>query len=287
MTQNRNERTLKLVQIAMLAAIELIFAFTPIGYLHVGIIEVTFMTIPIAIAATTVGLAASVILSLIFGVTSFVQCFGMSAFGVLCLGISPWKTAVLCIVPRLLMGILTGYLFRDLKKTGKSLLAFSLTSLSAALFNTLFFVLTFFLLFRTASLDFGGGAVYDIGTMNLAQVFAFLAGFNGLVEVGVCTVLSTAIGKALERYLLPAIGKRTHTSGAAGADSDDAHNVVCPHCNATFRYHGEKGVCPYCGLDYPDGNGDAVTGADKEKNEEEKKEETEEKTEEKTEENKK
>ena len=156
MTQNRNERTLKLVQIAMLAAIELIFAFTPLGYLHVGIIEVTFMTIPIAIAATTVGPAASILLSLIFGISSFVQCFGMSAFGVICLGISPWKTAVLCIVPRLLMGILTGYLFRYLKKTGKSLLAFSLTSLSAALFNTLFFVLFFFALFRTASLDFGG-----------------------------------------------------------------------------------------------------------------------------------
>ena len=132
----------------------------------------------------------------------------MSAFGVICLGISPWKTAVLCIVPRLLMGILTGYLFRYLKKTGKSLLAFSLTSLSAALLNTLFFVLFFFVLFRTASLDFGGGAVYEISTMNLAQVFVFLAGFNGVVEVVACTVLSTAIGKALEHYLLPAIGKR-------------------------------------------------------------------------------
>lgn len=252
MTQNRNERTLKLVQIAMLAAIELIFAFTPLGYLHVGIIEVTFMTIPIAIAATTVGPAASILLSLIFGISSFVQCFGMSAFGVICLGISPWKTAVLCIVPRLLMGILTGYLFRYLKKTGKSLLAFSLTSLSAALFNTLFFVLFFFVLFRTASLDFGGGAVYEISTMNLAQVFVFLAGFNGIVEVVACTVLSTAIGKALEHYLLPAIGKRTHAKAAAAeGGEEDTHSVTCPHCNATFKAHGDRGVCPYCGLKYP------------------------------------
>lgn len=253
MTQNRNERTLKLVQIAMLAAIELIFAFTPLGYLHVGIIEVTFMTIPIAIAATTVGPAASILLSLIFGISSFVQCFGMSAFGVICLGISPWKTAVLCIVPRLLMGILTGYLFRYLKKTGKSLLAFSLTSLSAALLNTLFFVLFFFVLFRTASLDFGGGAVYEISTMNLAQVFVFLAGFNGIVEVVACTVLSTAIGKALEHYLLPAIGKRAHAKAAAaeGVGTEDTHSVTCPHCNATFKAHGDRGVCPYCGLKYP------------------------------------
>lgn len=253
MTQNRNERTLKLVQIAMLAAIELIFAFTPLGYLHVGLVEITFMTIPIAIAATTVGPTASIFLSLIFGVSSFVQCFGMSAFGVLCLGINPWKTAVLCIVPRLLMGILTGYIFKWLKATGKSLLAFSVTSLSAALLNTLFFVTFFFMLFRTASLDFGGGTVIDISTMNLAQVFVFLAGVNGIVEVVACTVLSTAIGKALEKYLLPAIGKkvRAAASSETGSDGDGTKSVVCPHCNATFKAHGDRGVCPYCGLEYP------------------------------------
>ena len=250
MTQNRNERTLKLVQIAMLAAVELIFAFTPLGYLRVGtVLEITFMTIPIAIAATTVGPVASITMSLIFGISSFIQCFGMSAFGVLCFSISPWKTAVLCIVPRLLMGILTGYLFRWLKKTGKSLLAFSLTSLSAALFNTLFFVLFFFVLFRSASLDFGNDFVVNISTMNLAQVFAFIAGINGLVEVVACTVLSTAIGKALEHYLLPAIGKKV--SAIAPGGDEPVHSAVCPHCNAAFKYRGDHGACPYCGLEYP------------------------------------
>ncbi len=251
MTQNRNERTLKLVQIAMLVAIELIFAFTPLGYLRVGtVLEITFMTIPIAIAATTVGPVASTVLSLVFGLTSFFQCFGMSAFGVICLSISPWKTAVLCIVPRLLMGILSGCLFQWLKKTGKSLLAFSLTSLSAAFLNTFFFVMFFFVMFRSASLDFGNDFVVNISTMNLAQVFAFIAGINGIVEVVACTVISTAIGKALERYLLPAIGKRVHAVPAADG-SDPVHSAVCPHCNATFKYRGDRGTCPYCGLAYP------------------------------------
>lgn len=253
MTQNRNERTLKLVQIAMLAAIELIFAFTPLGYLRVGtVLEITFMTIPIAIAATTVGPVASTVLSLIFGVSSFIQCFGMSTFGVLCFSISPWKTAVLCIVPRLLMGILTGCLFQWLKKTGKSLLAFSLTSLSAALLNTVFFVLFFFAMFRSASLDFGNDFVVNVSTMNLAQVFAFIAGVNGIVEVVACTVLSTAIGKALEHYLLPAIGKKVHATASAAQNGDEpVHSAVCPHCNAAFKYRGDHGACPYCGLEYP------------------------------------
>lgn len=246
MTQNRNERTLRLVQIAMLAAIELIFSFTPLGYLHVGVLEITFMTIPIAIAATTVGPAASVALSLIFGVSSFIQCFGMSAFGVLCFSISPWKTALLCILPRLLMGILVGYLFPLLKRTGKSLLAFTLTSFAAAALNTLFFVLCFFLLFRHATLDFGA-AVYDISTMSILDVMVFIAGVNALVEIPTCTVLSTAIGKALDRYLLPAVGKRT------GSTSGETQSVVCPHCNAVIKLHGDRGTCPYCGLSYSQG----------------------------------
>lgn len=253
MLQTRKERTLRLVQIALLAAIELIFAFTPLGYLRVGtVLEITFMTIPIAIAATTVGPLACVFLSLIFGVSSFLQCFGMSAFGVICLSIDPLRTAVLCIVPRLLMGVLAGYIFQWLKKTGRSLLAFTLTSLSAALLNTVFFVLAFFLLFRNAALDFGGTVgVINVGAMSLAQVFIFLAGINGVVEVIACTVLSTAIGKALAQYLLPAIGKKAHMTvpqAVATVEPETTESTVCPHCNAQFKYHSTPGTCPYCGL---------------------------------------
>lgn len=247
MTRNRNERTLRLVQIAMLAAIELIFSFTPLGYLRVGILEITFMTIPIAIAATTVGPAASVALSLIFGVSSFIQCFGMSAFGVLCFSISPWRTALLCILPRLLMGILIGHLFPLLKRTGESLLAFTLTSFAAAALNTLFFVLGFFLLFRHATLDFGA-AVYDISAMSLLDVMVLIAGVNALVEIPTCTILSTAIGKALDRYLLPAVGKRVRPTAT---EIGEVQSVVCPHCNAAIKLHGDRGTCPYCGLSYP------------------------------------
>ena len=282
MQLKRNERTLKLVQIAMLVAIELILGFTPLGFLRVGtLVEISFMTIPIAIAATTVGPLASTILGAVFGLASFGQCFGMSAFGIICLSISPWKTAIVCIVPRVLMGLLTGYIFQWMKKTGKSLLSFTVTSLSAAVLNTLFFVLFFFLLFRTAKLDFGENGIADISVMNLAQVFVFLAGINGIVEAVVCTILSTAIGKALSHYIGRVFGTRPDpvavtaeavvaptdanpetapaevTSGPAGTDTpsvpeeEPLHSVLCPHWNGQFEYRGKAGKCPFCGLDYP------------------------------------
>lgn len=75
------EKTRKLVQMAILIAVMLILAFTPLGYLKVGAIEITFMTIPVVVGAIILGPAAGAVLGGVFGLTSFIQCFGMSAFG--------------------------------------------------------------------------------------------------------------------------------------------------------------------------------------------------------------
>ena len=45
------EKTRRLVQMSILIAIMLILAFTPLGYLKVGAIDITFMTIPVVVGA--------------------------------------------------------------------------------------------------------------------------------------------------------------------------------------------------------------------------------------------
>lgn len=105
------EKTRKLVQMAILIAVMLILAFTPLGYLKVGAIEITFMTIPVVVGAIILGPAAGAVLGGVFGLTSFIQCFGMSAFGAALLNISPILTFLVCMVPRILMGYLAGVIF--------------------------------------------------------------------------------------------------------------------------------------------------------------------------------
>lgn len=51
MEKNLSSRTQQMVQLAILVAIMLIFAYTPLGYLKVGAIEITFMVLPVAIGA--------------------------------------------------------------------------------------------------------------------------------------------------------------------------------------------------------------------------------------------
>lgn len=114
MEKNLSSRTQQMVQLAILVAIMLIFAYTPLGYLKVGAIEITFMVLPVAIGAILLGPICGAILGGLFGLTSFIQCFGASPFGALLLSLNPITTFITCMVPRILCGWLSGLIFQAL-----------------------------------------------------------------------------------------------------------------------------------------------------------------------------
>ena len=95
----RRERTLFLVETAMLTAIIIIMAFTPLGFLKSGVVEITFLAVPVAVGAVMMGWKGGLILGTVFGLVSFAQCFGMSALGVFLMGINPFLTFVVCVIP--------------------------------------------------------------------------------------------------------------------------------------------------------------------------------------------
>ena len=101
--KNVSAKTGRMVQLAILTAIILLMAFTPIGYLHFGIIEITLIMIPVIIGAIVLGPGAGAFLGGMFGLTSFIQCFGMSGFGAALLSIQPVLTFLVCMIPRILM----------------------------------------------------------------------------------------------------------------------------------------------------------------------------------------
>lgn len=191
------QKTRRLVQMAILIAIMLVLAFTPLGYLKVGAIEITFMTIPVVIGAILLGPAAGAFLGGVFGLTSFIQCFGMSAFGATLLSINPFLTFLVCMVPRILMGYLAGVIFQVIYRHDKTkILSFAASSLSGALLNTILFVGMLMLSF--------GSSEYMMTMRGGLGLLAFLAAFvgvNGLVEAIVAFVLGTAISKALVQFL--------------------------------------------------------------------------------------
>lgn len=205
---NTREKTLKLVQMGVLIAIMLIFAFTPIGYLKIGVIEITFMTIPVAVGAIILGPVCGAILGGVFGLTSFIQCFGTSAFGVFLLGLNPVLTFLICMIPRILCGWLGGLIFKALRHVDKTkIISYAVGSLSVALLNTLFFMASIILLFWQNETFIG--QMNDWG-MATDTVWAFLVGFvglNGVVEAAVSFVVGAAAAKVLARFVQPKLYK--------------------------------------------------------------------------------
>ena len=93
------QKLVRLVLTALLTALIIVMAFTPLGYLKSGAIEITFIPVPIVIGAVLLGPAGGAFLGAVFGITSFIQCFGMSTFGVALFSVSPLRTAIVCISP--------------------------------------------------------------------------------------------------------------------------------------------------------------------------------------------
>lgn len=194
-----------LVAISLLIAIVALMSFTPVGYLKIGIVSITFLTLPVIVGSATIGVWASTLLGFAFGVTSFIQCFGMDAFGTALFQISPLKTAVMCIVPRTLMGLICGLVYMGLSKTkiNENPVHYALTSLSAPLFNTLLFVPMLVVLFYHT--EYIQNIANSMHAKNVLAFIVGLVGINGLIELGVCTVLGTLILIPLKKAL-----KRIH-----------------------------------------------------------------------------
>lgn len=187
----------KMVRLAALAAIIILMAFTPLGYLKYGPLSITFLQIPVVVGAIILGPVAGAILGGVFGATSFAQCFGLDAFGTMLFGLNPIGTFILCMVPRILMGFLAGHIFKALYRIDKTRLAsYAVSTLSGALLNTLLFMGLFVLFFYNTVVSWAA----DAGKVLFPYLVAFV-GVNGVVEAVVCLIVGAAIAKVLDIVL--------------------------------------------------------------------------------------
>ena len=172
-------------------------------------LNITFNMIPVAVAAVAAGYEGGVVMGTVFGLVSFLQCFGIlgsSALGAACVSAAPVLTFIQRVVSRMLMGFLTAVVFQALRKVLNEKIRFSVAGFLAAFLNTLFFMGLLVLLLSE---------VPDVqkavaGRSFLVYVVASV-GVNGLVEMAVSSLLTTAICMALKKanliYLDSSISK--------------------------------------------------------------------------------
>ena len=191
--------TRRMVTLAMLSAILLMMSFTPLGYLNIGPLAISLNMIPVGIAAMALGPSGGAFLGAVFGITSFLQCMGIggtSAMGVVLFEISPVLAFVQRFFPRLLAGLLSGFVFMGMKKLTNPTTAGFVTGFCAALLNTVLFMLALVLCF--------GHTEYIqelIGGRNVIVFICAFVGINALVEMFAATAVVGLLGRVLNQVI--------------------------------------------------------------------------------------
>ena len=185
----------KLTVDAILTALIAVLAFTPLGYLRIGAVSITFISIPVVIGAIINGPVSGAFLGFVFGLTSFLQCFGLDAFATALFNINPFYYGIMCFIPRILMGLFCGLIFKALsKKCKNSVISFGVTSLSGGILNTVLFV-------GALVLFFGRSDYMQQFGKTLPAIIGALVTFNAVIEWAVCLVVGSAVSKALISFM--------------------------------------------------------------------------------------
>ena len=201
---NKKFTTSQITLLGLMIAILLLMAYTPLGYLNIGPLAITFNIIPVAISAITMGPVGGAIAGAVFGLTSFGQCIGIggtSIMGATLFGINPFLAFVQRFIPRLVDGLLLGYIFQGVRKKSKNIyVSCAVTGFCSAFLNTLFFMALLVGLF--------GNTEYVQGLMGGKNVILFI-GINAVCEMISATVITGAVGAALYKArLLPGAEKK-------------------------------------------------------------------------------
>ena len=194
--------TRRLTQLALLAALLLVMNFTPLGYLQVGPLSMSLMSIPVAIGAMLMGPVDGAILGGVFGATSFLQAVqGTSTMGAALFAYSPVGSFVVCFVARVLVGLCCGLVYQGMRKIlpGKEKVCAAVGGFSAAFLNTVFFMGFLVLLFYGS--PYVQGLVEALGVSNPLAFVVAVVGVQAIVEWAACCVVAAAVTVPLHKYL--------------------------------------------------------------------------------------
>lgn len=196
--KNNTMDTLYMVELALMTAIIFIMAFTPLGYFRTPGLSITFLTVPVAVGAIILGPKGGAVCGLVFGITSFIQCFASGGFGAMLLSINPVGAAFTCIVPRVLEGWLCGLIFTAAGRFTKNG-SYFIASLACPLLNTLLFMSSLVLFFYNT--EYVQGIADMLGASNPVIFAAAFVGAQGLIEAVVCFLIASAVSRTLAAAL--------------------------------------------------------------------------------------
>ena len=190
-----------LTRLSLLVDIELGMKAVGLCCVPVGPLYMSFLTLPIAVGAITMGPAAGAILGGVFGAVSFYDAVtGASAMTGALFQVSPVNTFILCVGMRVLMGLCTGLIFNAVKNFDKpGTWSYLVSAMCAPALNTLFFMGYIVLAFYGC--DYVQNLVSVKGAANPLMFVVLLVGVQGVAEFLVSGILGGIVARAVHKFL--------------------------------------------------------------------------------------
>ena len=190
-------RTKRLTLTSMFVAIELMMWAIGMGQVPMGVLNMSFLTVPVAVGAILLGPAMGAVLGGTFGLTSLIDAItGKSVMTSTFFGQQPFLTVLLCVGTRVLMGLFTGWLFKVLRHGEKpAIWKYYVGAIAAPLSNTLFFMGYICLVFYQT--EFVQNLVASKGAANPFMFVVLLVGVQGLIEAAVCCAIGGSVAKGV------------------------------------------------------------------------------------------
>lgn len=181
----------RLTQFSLLLSIQIILGVTPLGLITLPVASVTLLHIPVIIGAITMGPLAGALLGGTFGCIALVRA-SMAAVSPIDILFSPFlsgspiASVVMCLLPRILLGVFAALLFSLLKNRFKNnVWSIGLSAALATMLHTLMVLGCLYVFFSA---------------IPLATVFTTLISLNGLLEILAAVVVTVPVCKALLKY---------------------------------------------------------------------------------------
>ncbi len=199
--KQRTHDTKWMVSVALMAAIVIVLANTPLGMIQLPVVKATTVHIPVIIGAILLGPYAGVILGFVFGVCSLIS--NTMAPTLLSFAFSPFlsttglpgviKAIWVSVGCRMLIGFSAGWLWILLKKIKMNQnLALPIVGFFGAMVNTVTVMGSIYLLFAKEYADAKNVAVGAVWGLIMGTITA-----SGIPEAIAAAILVLALGKIM------------------------------------------------------------------------------------------
>jgi len=199
-----------MVGVALMAAIVVLLANTPLGMIQLPVIKATTTHIPVILGAILFGPLAGSILGGVFGICSVVS--NTTAPTLLSFAFSPFlsttgvvgavKAIWVAVGCRIMIGLVAGWLWILLKKLKfNDMAALPIVGFIGSMTNTVFVMGSIYILFAQQYAEARNVAMSAVFGLVMATVTG-----AGVMEAVAALVLVAVIGKALLRYVVKKTG---------------------------------------------------------------------------------